>query len=199
MDCSPPGFSVPGDSPGKNTGVGCHALLQGIFPIQGLNQVFPIAGRFFTDWATKEAHNVDQKASTSRVQEWRSWIWRERVCNGLSDPTELLVLLILVPPGAMESFCFLLDSAEQGWLGGVGSKKNDATYFRIWTNKCPCMSFIAPCANCQKDSEVRQTLPLASGRLWPSGKGSPTQSVQKWGGKRVRMGWNTCSAACLLS
>ena len=29
MDCSPPGSSVPGDSPGKNTGVGCYALLQG--------------------------------------------------------------------------------------------------------------------------------------------------------------------------
>ena len=27
MDCSPPGSSVHGDSPGKNTGVGCHALL----------------------------------------------------------------------------------------------------------------------------------------------------------------------------
>ena len=26
------------DSPGKNTGVGCHSLLQGIFPIQGLNR-----------------------------------------------------------------------------------------------------------------------------------------------------------------
>ena len=24
-------------SPGKNTGVGCHALTQGIFPTQGLN------------------------------------------------------------------------------------------------------------------------------------------------------------------
>ena len=33
----PPGSSAHGDSPGKNTGVGCHALLQGIFPIQGLN------------------------------------------------------------------------------------------------------------------------------------------------------------------
>ena len=28
MDCSPPGSSVYGDSPGKNEGVGCHALLQ---------------------------------------------------------------------------------------------------------------------------------------------------------------------------
>ena len=37
MDCSPSGSSVHGDSPGKNTRVGCHALLQGIFPTQGLN------------------------------------------------------------------------------------------------------------------------------------------------------------------
>ena len=35
MDCSPPGSSVHGDSAGKNTGVGCHALFQGIFPTQG--------------------------------------------------------------------------------------------------------------------------------------------------------------------
>ena len=37
VDCSWPGSSVHGDSPGKNTGVDCHALLQGIFPTQGLN------------------------------------------------------------------------------------------------------------------------------------------------------------------
>ena len=37
LDCGPPSSSVHGDSPGKNTGVGCHALLQGIFPTQGLN------------------------------------------------------------------------------------------------------------------------------------------------------------------
>ena len=34
VDHSPPGSSVHGNSPGKNTGVGCHALLQGIFPTQ---------------------------------------------------------------------------------------------------------------------------------------------------------------------
>ena len=36
MDCSPPGSSVHGNSPGKNTGVGFHALLQGNIPTQGL-------------------------------------------------------------------------------------------------------------------------------------------------------------------
>ena len=37
QDCSVPGSSVHGDSPGKNTGVGCHALLQGIFLTQRWN------------------------------------------------------------------------------------------------------------------------------------------------------------------
>ena len=31
----------PWNSPGKKTGVGCHSLLQGIFPTQGLNPVLP--------------------------------------------------------------------------------------------------------------------------------------------------------------
>ena len=37
MDCSPLGSSVHWDSSGKNTGVGCHALSRGIFPIQESN------------------------------------------------------------------------------------------------------------------------------------------------------------------
>ena len=56
MDCSPPCCSW--DSPGKNTGVGCHFLLQGIFPTQGLNLhiLCLLHCRWsFTNWATKEA------------------------------------------------------------------------------------------------------------------------------------------------
>ena len=41
IDCSLPGTSVRGDSPGKNTGVGCQALLQGIFLTQGSNLGLP--------------------------------------------------------------------------------------------------------------------------------------------------------------
>ena len=40
MDCSLPASSIHGDSPSKNTGVSCHALLQGSFPTQGSNPVF---------------------------------------------------------------------------------------------------------------------------------------------------------------
>ena len=41
MDYSPPDSSVHGDSPGKNSGVGCHALPQVIFPTQGSNPGLP--------------------------------------------------------------------------------------------------------------------------------------------------------------
>ena len=37
MDCSPPGSFVQENYPSKNPGVGCHSLLQGIFPTQGSN------------------------------------------------------------------------------------------------------------------------------------------------------------------
>ena len=41
VDFNLPGFSVNGNSPGQNTGVGCHSLLQEIVPTQGLNPGFP--------------------------------------------------------------------------------------------------------------------------------------------------------------
>ena len=59
IDYSPPGSSVHGDSPVKNTGVGCHALLQEIFQTQGLNPGIPPCSRFFTIWATREACSFD--------------------------------------------------------------------------------------------------------------------------------------------
>ena len=37
MDYTPPGSSVHGNSPSKNTGVNCHSLLQRIFLTQRLN------------------------------------------------------------------------------------------------------------------------------------------------------------------
>ena len=45
MDYSPPGSPVHRDSPGKNIGVGCHALFQGIFLTQGSNLLLLGTGR----------------------------------------------------------------------------------------------------------------------------------------------------------
>ena len=46
-DCSPPDSSVHGILLGKNIGVGCHFLLQGIFSTQGWNLSPVFAGEFF--------------------------------------------------------------------------------------------------------------------------------------------------------
>ena len=41
MDCKPTRLLCPWNSPGQNTGVGSHSLLQGIFPTQGSNPGLP--------------------------------------------------------------------------------------------------------------------------------------------------------------
>ena len=56
------------DSPGKTTGVGCHALFQGIFPIQGSNPSLmspALAGGFFTASHLGFPSNSDGKAFAS--------------------------------------------------------------------------------------------------------------------------------------
>ena len=62
MDCSPPGFSVHGDYPGKNTGVASHALLQRSSQPRNQTTDSCIAGGFFTIWATKEVHLLVKQA-----------------------------------------------------------------------------------------------------------------------------------------
>ena len=55
IDCSLPGSSVHGDSPGKNTGVGNPSRLQGIFPTQGSNPGLLHYRQILYRWATREA------------------------------------------------------------------------------------------------------------------------------------------------
>ena len=60
-------FLCPWISPGKNTGVGSLFLLQGVFLTQDRTKVSPLAGGFFTIWATREAQDY--------VQMWRlQWV-----------------------------------------------------------------------------------------------------------------------------
>ena len=48
MDYSLPG-SCPWEFPGKSTGVGCHALLQEIFPTQGSNLCLPVSSALWAN------------------------------------------------------------------------------------------------------------------------------------------------------
>ena len=70
-NCSQPGLSVHGDSPGKNTGVGSPALLQGIVPTQGSNPCLmspAMAGKFFTTSATQEGKPGNSLNQLSKVE-----------------------------------------------------------------------------------------------------------------------------------
>ena len=71
MDCSPRGSSVHGDSPGKNTGVGYHALLQGIFPSQGLNPGLP-----YCRWILYQLSYLGLSLFKSSLKRgWRICLW----------------------------------------------------------------------------------------------------------------------------
>jgi len=64
-----PTLLYPWDFPGKNTGVGCHFLLQEIFPIQGLNPVSSIGRWILYHWATRKAPiHLFAVQSVSRVR-----------------------------------------------------------------------------------------------------------------------------------
>ena len=53
--CRLPGSFVHSNSPGKNTGVCCHAFLPGISQPRDWTKVSCLAGGFFTTWVTWEA------------------------------------------------------------------------------------------------------------------------------------------------
>ena len=93
----------PWDSPGKNTGGGCHALFQGIFPAQELklsllpSNTVSLAGRFFTTSAIGKAqkyhyYTLSQHSRASLVAQlvrnlpvmWETWIQS----LGWDDPLE---------------------------------------------------------------------------------------------------------------
>ena len=69
----------PRDSPGKNSGVGCRFLLQGVFLTQGSNlHFFPspaLAGRFFTASATWDFVVGAQS------------VWKDIMCNKVKAST----------------------------------------------------------------------------------------------------------------
>ena len=58
----PTRFLCPSNFPGKNTAVGCHFLLQGIFPTQGLNLISKLCAKKTA--VTKSG--INQAIDTSR-------------------------------------------------------------------------------------------------------------------------------------
>ena len=86
MDCSPPGSSVHGNFPGKNTGVGYHFLFQGSSWPRDWIQVSCIAGRFFTSEPPKKPLLGIQFSSVQSLSRVRLFVtpWTEACQASLS-------------------------------------------------------------------------------------------------------------------
>ena len=74
----------PWDSPGQNTGVGCHFFSRGSSQPSDQTQVSRIAGRFFTYWATREVPWNNKGINKTLTKTWYSIfpeITRQRKMN----------------------------------------------------------------------------------------------------------------------
>ena len=70
FNSKPARLLCPWNPPGKNAGVGCHFLPQGIFPTQDWAQVSWMAGRCFTMGTTGEATPVVVMQSPAKLLGW---------------------------------------------------------------------------------------------------------------------------------
>ena len=82
MACSRPGSSVRGNSPGQNTGVGCHSLLQGNPPYPEIEPVSPpLQADFFSVWATRgtirSGKRLCQCGAWHRLQKLSGLVYKE--------------------------------------------------------------------------------------------------------------------------
>ena len=85
----------PWDSPGKNTRVGCHALLQGIFPTQGSNQRLlglTCIGRQFL-YHQHHLGSPGLKVSSTFIPQWFCHLPQVTNFHKNSAPGKVLILL----------------------------------------------------------------------------------------------------------
>ena len=117
MYCSPPGSSVHGDSPGKNPGVGCHFLLQGIFPTQGSKLGVP--------HCRQTLYPLSHQGSPYTANcSWKRWFLR----NGHRRPSYGCPIFYLISFGLFSVYCSQFVTA--GVYTGVATFVCNLDFFR---------------------------------------------------------------------
>ena len=94
MNCSLPGSSVPGDFPGKNTRLGCHALLQGLFQTHGLNPgllhsrriLYHLNHQGYPGILSQVAYIFSRGSSWPR--NWQNWVCTKALCTRIGKEKE---------------------------------------------------------------------------------------------------------------
>jgi len=109
MVWSLPGSSVHGDSPGRSTGVGCHALLQGIFPTQRSNPELPHCRQILYCLS----HEGSRDSMDRILIPTRSSVLEEERSKSKSSSRTITILYIAEShPGA------LINSVENSYIEG---------------------------------------------------------------------------------
>ena len=109
-DCSPPGSSVHEIFPGKDTGVGCHFLLQGIFPTQESNLCLLHYRQILTNPRTKLRSPALQADSLLSEPPGKP-----RASRGNGIPAELFQILKDDAVKVLHSICQQIWTSQQ-WL-----------------------------------------------------------------------------------
>ena len=134
----------PWDSPGKNTGVGCHFLLQGIFPTQGSNPGLSHCGWMLyhlSHQGRSQEKNVLILSVRQRPFLWLTWFTVIFflyciVSNMLHMNDEKMYTKMKEKYTCIKfSICFFLKNAQWmclEWEKGLGHSYKEYLHLRYW-------------------------------------------------------------------
>ena len=159
MRCSPPGPSVHGDSPGENTGMGCHFLLQDT----------GWRGLWFSTATTNSAHTIRQTLCINHLSKFSrklfpvcKWgLWSSERLRPLVKVAQFIGVGAGFEPSNMrlQNWVCKHNLSLQFWKGGWGAERGG------WTQSLPKgqMSVLSP------ETLAYNTLPTKS-HVSPSGR-----------------------------
>ena len=125
MDCSPPGSSVHGIFQARIRECIAFPFSRGIFLIRDWTLVSHMAGGFFTNWATREAHGWEnwtvKKAECQRIGAFKSWCLRRllRVHRSTRRSSQSVLKEINPEYSLEEGMMLMLKLQSWGWCTGM--------------------------------------------------------------------------------
>ena len=172
-DCSPLGSSVDGDSLGRNTVVGCHALLQGTFPTKGSKAGLPQCRQIL--------YHLSYQGSL-RILQWVSdpFFLTQKLNQGLQHCTWILYQLSYQgsPPSQYQFSCLVVSDSMTPW---IAARQPSLSITNSWSlRKLMSIESVMP------SNHVILCHPLLLlSSVFPSIRSSPMSQFFASGGQRI--------------
>ena len=179
-----PKLICPWDSPGKNRGVGCHFLLQGIFPTQGSNPGLLYCRQILYRWATGEALQFCREIKN--IDSWNISVFIFFSC--LHCCRASLVAQLVKNLLAMRETWVLSLGWEDPLEKGTATHSSILTWWIPWTIPWGCKEL--DMTNLAHYIIISLAVSLAHGSQWPP------QHLEAW--QEPLLGWSS-SDSCSVS